>query len=379
MALTEKLTNIANAIREKGGTTDALTLEGMVEAIAAIETGGGGYYIPEEAFHLTGDVAYRFSTSRNLQWLADYHMDKLSTSDITRAYGMFEAYISDVPEIPFDFNFKEGTGIESNYMFYECHGITKIGKFINWKPTSTQNMFYGCHKLKEIPEMINADFSQLQKGTGNIAGMFNNCRSIRHIPEELTRNLYNSSSTYYYVITSNLCPYCYALEEYRGLWVSDGAVSMSVLNNTFGQCYRIKEITFATNEDGTAKVAKLAGQTFDLVNYIGYANSASNITGYNSGLTEETRIKDAATYELYKNHPDSWTTDAKYSRYNHDSAVITINSLPDTTEYCASMGKTNIIRFSGNAGSATDGGAINTLTEEEIAVATAKGWTVSFV
>lgn len=41
MALTDKLTAIADAIRSKGGTTEQLTLEGMVEAINAIETGSG--------------------------------------------------------------------------------------------------------------------------------------------------------------------------------------------------------------------------------------------------------------------------------------------------------------------------------------------------
>lgn len=41
MALTDKLTAIADAIRAKGGTTDLLTLDGMVEAINAIETGSG--------------------------------------------------------------------------------------------------------------------------------------------------------------------------------------------------------------------------------------------------------------------------------------------------------------------------------------------------
>ena len=62
-----------------------------------------------------------------------------------------------------------------------------------------------------------------------------------------------------------------------------------------------------------------------------------------------------------------------YSRYNHNSAVNTINSLPS-----CSAG-TSTIKFEGEAGSATDGGAINTLTAEEIAVATAKNWTVTFV
>ena len=42
MALTDKLTAIADAIRSKGGTTDQLTLAGMVDAINAIQTGGGG-------------------------------------------------------------------------------------------------------------------------------------------------------------------------------------------------------------------------------------------------------------------------------------------------------------------------------------------------
>ena len=41
MALTDKLTNIANAIREKTGSTDTMNLEGMAAAIAGI-TGGGG-------------------------------------------------------------------------------------------------------------------------------------------------------------------------------------------------------------------------------------------------------------------------------------------------------------------------------------------------
>lgn len=42
MALTDKLVAIADAIRSKGGTTEQLTLSGMVDAINAIQTGSGG-------------------------------------------------------------------------------------------------------------------------------------------------------------------------------------------------------------------------------------------------------------------------------------------------------------------------------------------------
>ena len=41
MALTDKLTAIANAIREKTGGTELLTLDQMPAEIAGIETGGG--------------------------------------------------------------------------------------------------------------------------------------------------------------------------------------------------------------------------------------------------------------------------------------------------------------------------------------------------
>lgn len=51
-ALDASLTAIADAIRAKAGTSDAMTLDGMVEAIAAIQAGGGvtyGTIIPLEA------------------------------------------------------------------------------------------------------------------------------------------------------------------------------------------------------------------------------------------------------------------------------------------------------------------------------------------
>lgn len=68
----------------------------------------------------------------------------------------------------------------------------------------------------------------------------------------------------------------------------------------------------------------------------------------------------------------------KNSVYNHDSAVETINSLPDTSAYLAEVGGTNTIRFKSDQGANTEGGAIGNLTAEEIAVAAAKGWTVAF-
>jgi hypothetical protein len=109
--------------------------------------------------------------------------------------------------------------------------------------------------------------------------------------------------------------------------------------------------------------------------YTGWGVIENYVIGYNSGITEATRIVDDESYQLLKDHPDSWTTDVAYSRYNKESAIRTIASLPD----CSAASGTNTIKFKGPAGSKTDGGAINTLDNSQIAIAAAKKWTVAYV
>ena len=155
-----------------------------------------------------------------------------------------------------------------------------------------------------------------------------------------------------------------------------------MFNNAFKNCFRLKNIIFAAQEDGTPYEVSWKSQVIDLATSpvgITSADSISNILNYNSGITADKEVVDDATYQALKNDADWFTANIAYSRYNHDSAVATINTLPDTSAYLASAGGTNTIKFKGESGSATDGGAINTLTEAEIAVATAKGWTVSLV
>ena len=173
--------------------------------------------------------------------------------------------------------------------------------------------------------------------------------------------------------------YCYALDEVRGLNPQTGTITSNLFSQTFLFCNRLKNIIFAMQEDGTPYSVNWKSQVIDLINYVGYASSKTYILNYNSGITADKEVRDDASYQLLKNDPDWFTTNINYSRYNHDSAVATINSLPDTSAYLATAGGTNTIKFKGQAGASTDGGAINTLTEEEIAVAAAKGWTCSFV
>ena len=184
----------------------------------------------------------------------------------------------------------------------------------------------------------------------------------------------NTYSYYYYGFYD-----CYALDELINLPIpyTKAKWTSNAFYNTFGYCHRLKDVTFALN-NGVPYTVTWKSQAIDLTEYVGYAGSNA-CTQYNSGITKDKKVTDDATYQALKNDPDWFTTKIAYSRYNHDSAVATINSLPDTSAYLATAGGTNTIKFNGAAGSATDGGAVNTLTEEEIAVAAAKGWTVTLV
>jgi hypothetical protein len=252
-------------------------------------------------------------------------------------------------------------------------------------------MFSNAHALRVIPDSFfdGFDWSYIDTLTsaysGNMSGMFNGCYSLRTLPITLLTH-YNRSITYSYSIYYNSgFQNCYSLDEITNLHVYDKASSWT--SNGFGvsaftNSARIKNLTFATNEDSSVKIVKWKNQTIDMTSSVGYTSTtgAKYILNYNSGITADKEVKDDATYQALKDDPDWFSTKIEYSRYNHDSAVATINTLPDASAYLATQSSgTNTIKFKGEAGSATDGGAINTLTEEEIAVATAKGWTVTFV
>lgn len=407
MALTNKLSAIGNAIRSKTGTTELMTLDAMPAAIEAIQTGGVGE-IPQSALTITGDCKYRFAYS-GWNWFIEATRDKLTTKDITNTSYMFTTNI-DLQSIPFELNFKDGggdcdnmfnycTGLTSipaidfkqtstykdmSSLFEQCTALTQIGKLSNLYPDGMDNMFDGCSNLRYLPEFENLNLDRIHSYSySSVSSMFKGCYSLRSIPEDLLKQLYNPTATGgYYTLFNYGFQNCYALDEIRGLNPQTGTVTSNMFSNTFDNCHRLKEVIFATQEDGTPYTVSWKNQVIDLSKQVGYENHTGayfKTTHYNAGIspTPLTRVSDATSYQELKNHPDWWTGDGSYGRYNRTSAVNTINSLPDTSAYLASAGGTNTIKFD-RTGFNTDGGSIYHLTEAEIAVAAAKGWTVTF-
>ena len=380
------LTSIGDAIRDKAGTNELIGPLDMPNAILNLPSGGGGD-LPEEAFNITGQCLYRFAYN-GWNWFVDTFGNQITTKNISNLDHMF--YNSNkLTNIPFDINITNTT-TDTSQCFAMCDKLTNVPYIIGPErtnlPTGSYSgcfnlamFFYSCNNLKEIPynyfwKMVpNEDFWEAHKKyfqSGN--AMFQGCNSLKELPD-ISMLVTGGSSTYgsFY---SEAFRDCYCLNEMVNIPVSSGTYSSNIFSNICTYCRRLKDFTFETNEDGTPKTANWKSQTIDISNQIGYAAYASNILNTNSGITANKEVKDDATYQALKNDPDWFTTKIEYSRYNHDSAVNTINSLPDTSAY-----GTNTIKFKGTSGALTDEGAINTLTEEEIAVAAAKGWTVTFV
>lgn len=383
--LTDKLTNIANAIREKGGTTEKLTLDAMPTAISALPTGGGGggVDIPDEAFVISRVCDY-WDYLGSWDNLIIACANKWRTSNIMDAQRMFDT--SKLETIPFELNFHNAVQRHNTqYMFYNCSKLIELPNMNNFKVYDIGYMFSKCERLRTIPENYadtwNWSYLEAMRGawTGVQTNIFNGCYSLRSISLNIIKSG-NPYAVYAYAYFQGGFKHCYALDELNNLPIPyiKAEWTSNAFGETFKNCYRLKNITFALL-GGQPYVVKWKSQDIDLSTNIGYASSNKSILNYNSGITADKEVVDDATYQALKNDADWFSCNIAYSRYNHDSAVATLNTLPDTSAYLASGGGTNTIKFKGESGSATDGGAINTLTEAEIAVATAKGWTVSLV
>jgi hypothetical protein len=361
---------IGNAIREKTGKTEPIAPSAMPQEIASIQVGGGGGEV--EPIVLTGDQKYGCSGVIASTYI-NLFGNTVSTENIMATNNMFQ--YSTLERIPFAINMNKDSYRNMNSMFYNCINLKEAPVINNAYPENCQSMFYECRMLREFPEDFgsNWNWSRMNSySSANFSSFFSYCRSLRKLPKSIVNNLWGLQSSSYAPTYRGFYS-CYVLDELRDFPIQQATLKSNSFTDVINYCHHLKDFTFAVNEDGTPKTANWKSQTIDLTYEVGYSvNNLSVFLDYNSGITADKQVKDDTTYQALKNDPDWFSTDINYSRYNHTSAVNTINSLPD----CSAYG-TNTIKFKGAAGALTDGGAINTLTEEEIAVAAVKGWTVT--
>lgn len=393
------LVAIGNAIRAKNGSSDTYTPAEMVTAIGNISGGGEPVEVLPSKLTTFNNVRgdYLFTSQVGKILLRNY-LDELSFTNMQdMPYAFAEMgnngdYVGNgLLSYPTDLSslhiyFKDNTGssgydgyISLNYMFNQAHYIQYLPKFhfTNTGAYDCSYMFYGSKSILNIDDFMNS-LIFLNTSQSKSQSMFQNS-SLKNIPH-LEKLMYGGQITGSYsnnTIYSQGFSYCYELQQLLNLPVFNPTDSTknntgNIFYNSFNNCSTLSRLVFNT-DNGTPIVARWSNQSINLGTstnkmYIGYFQRISNVLDSNIPV-----VTDQTTYEQYKNGVYH-TALVEYSRYNHDSAVETINSLPDTS---AVSNGTNKILFLGASGSATDSGAISNLTSAEIQVATDKGWTVN--
>ncbi len=367
------LINIADAIRVKTGSTRKMKVADMPSKINGILTSGS---IPSEGLNISGKMTNRFMYNYWNWYLEDYK-EQISITNVTDISGMF-TQSNGLRELDLTNPICiDGSCSSFSYMFYSCVNLQKLPTFsppakcTNYQQFDLANIFYQCYNLRNIQDgfftqILSKDaIERLHSKYNSLNGIFTDCHSLRKLPDvSMLYDIQNSKySSFYYQGLQG----CYTLDEATNLPVPRGELTSNIFQETFNYCNRLKDITFS---DFDEKV-NWSNQTIFLTNYVGYTNNRNYITGYNSGIAESDQVTDIDSYNEKKDSENWWSSQVEFSRYNADSARRTFASLPTTS------GSGCTIMFNGESGSSTDGGAIKDLTENDIAVAAAKGWTVS--
>lgn len=147
MTLTELFKNIADAIREKKGTTEPIVAEDFPEEIESIESGGN---------------------------LDDYFNTEIGSGNSARP-----GAIGVIKSIP---NTTIVNGTSLAYSFYNFIGLTAIPLIDTSNVTNMQSMFSNCYNFTTIPLLDTSNVTNMQT-------MFNWCNSLEEIPLLNTSNV----------------------------------------------------------------------------------------------------------------------------------------------------------------------------------------------
>lgn len=279
---------------------------------------------------------------------------KINTSNWTSTAYMFY-YCSNLLEIS-ELDTSNVTNMSN--MFYNS-GIANIPKLDTNKVTNMSNMFFGCLNL------IDADFSDFDTGNvTNMSSMFQKCSNLKSISNLNTgnvtnmRNMFNSSAITEIIglDASN------ATDMYQLCYMCRSLTSISMINTNkltniqyiFENCSNIESISIP-DADSLNNVNSILVNTQKLVEVRGFKNLGK-------AFTQKTK-----NYYLYTLSLSS------SSLLTHESLMNVINNLYDLNlTYDVANGGT-LYSQTLQLGSKN----LAKLTEEEIAIATSKGWNVT--
>ena len=392
---TTSLTSLADAIRSKTGDSASMTVEEMITAVNSITTGGGSSSVGEINIPRLQYWNYQGQSSEMIAALFDRLTFNLESSVLTYAF-QNNTYFTNFPADWRDKTiYVSGGGNENlnlSYFLQYDQNVKYLPKIIvsdiNLATIQMQCAFYGTRLVKIDNDAIPQDLI----ATGSENSCCSQCNYLREVPENFMANSVYTGTAFPNQNSRSMCHHMYdnatLLKQVIGAPIF-GQITSTGTTNRFDSMFNnnnaLHHLTFYM-PNGAVGVMNATNQTIDLSNTIGYFSSTIT-TDILNRLEDEDRANviiisaanNNATVANMQNL-NSLAEGLEYATYNRQSAIETINSLPDTTAAIAAKGGTNTIKFKSGAGSAYgDLYNMSNLSAEEIAVATAKGWTVELV
>jgi hypothetical protein len=321
---------------------------------------------PDGFFNVSGNCQKYFSGKMGEVYALN--KDRFSFGEIFNGTEMFAGYNGEELDVDLTFAHEASADYMFNASYFKKANVKLSGSI--W---SINNMFQSCSYLKEVVFDVE-DATITNNSYLNAVYYFcyglrkPDLRYIKRIGEFTSGS--NGYSPYWNFVT-----YCSCMDEVVDIPVIDcpKIKEYSVIN--VSGLRRVKRFTFEVNDDGSPKKVKWSGVN---LNTTEFGFGAYDAYLYNDDFTQEDIINNNADYERNKNNPNACPNSRAFSRYTLISAIETINTLPDTSEFLKETGYKNTIRFSSSSGASTDEGAIENLPNDIAALAISKGWTVEF-
>ena len=193
-------TNIANAIREKKGTTTKYLPENMSTEILTIETGidtsdatatPNDILLDKTAYANNEKIVGTIQTYNNEHENGYVQINALKKLlDATKsAHSLFRNYTGTSVDNLIQYSDTENV-TNMNYMFYYCSNLTTIPQLNTSKVTYMSYMFYSCSKIQTIPLIDTSNVTSMEY-------MFTGCSHLQTIPQLNTSKVTSMYQMFY--------------------------------------------------------------------------------------------------------------------------------------------------------------------------------------
>ena len=402
------LKRIADAIRSKNNETEEYTPYNMADKISELETTDINEYFKTSGFKATGssstlimqsvqkipsslDLEGLTSLSYGFAYYKGTELPQIDTSNITSMSTAFTSCVN-IKTIPL-LNTSKVTNMQD--MFTGCTALESIPLIDTHNVTTMENMFKGCTNLKLVPLLNTSKVT-------NMSSMFSNCSELEEIPLFDTSNVttmysmfynYGKNTKFKTVPLFNTSKVTTMAHMFNGCDIESVPLfdtsSVTTFQYTFTGCDKLTTIPQWDTSSAKSMYGMFSNcsslETVPLLD-CSKVTEITNIFERSYSMPQLVLANLGGFKDLGKAYTQKSKNYSSYSLKLSFSGLITHDSLMNVINNLYDLNITyGVYDEEGNPG---DGvlytqqlilGTTNLakLTEEEIAIATNKGWTVS--